>query len=158
VSGKKRSGIGGKVVRENGHCARCGSRTVLEGHHVIAIADGGPDVESNIEVLCEKCHREWHRDLEGVVTFETFLDSIPVWFTSWMREKRDGHDVHVAWMMYRWINLGGSLEAESSGWVRWVASPSASHNPAPRRYVHTHRSSIEIANTTPQASGATLPL
>jgi HNH endonuclease len=122
VSGKKRSGIGAKVVREKGSCARCCSRIGLHAHHMVAIADGGPDVESNIEVLCEECHREWHRDLEGRVTFKTFLDSIPIWFSCWMRENWDGHDVHSAWMMFRWCQLGGSFEVKGSGF-QWLPSP-----------------------------------
>jgi hypothetical protein len=74
-----------KVKRERGYCARCFYRKYLHAHHVVAIADGGPDIESNIEVLCQECHKEWHR-IEGLIKFETFLESIPVWFHGCFQE------------------------------------------------------------------------
>lgn len=32
----------------------------LEGHHIISLADGGPDTEENVVALCPNCHRRMH--------------------------------------------------------------------------------------------------
>ena len=34
----------------------------LQVHHVIEVSDGGTDEPLNLEVLCEECHEETHRD------------------------------------------------------------------------------------------------
>lgn len=35
-------------------------RPYLEAHHVIPLADNGPDIESNMVALCPNCHRKMH--------------------------------------------------------------------------------------------------
>ncbi len=32
----------------------------LEGHHILSLADGGPDTEENVVALCPNCHRRMH--------------------------------------------------------------------------------------------------
>lgn len=54
--------------RANGKCDLCGENApfvtkdgpYLESHHVITIADGGPDVIYNTVALCPNCHRKVH--------------------------------------------------------------------------------------------------
>jgi hypothetical protein len=43
--------------RDEGKCARCGSRERLEYDHIIPVALGGSNTERNIELLCEPCNR-----------------------------------------------------------------------------------------------------
>jgi hypothetical protein len=43
--------------RDQGRCARCGSREKLEYDHIIPVAEGGGNTERNIELLCERCNR-----------------------------------------------------------------------------------------------------
>lgn len=54
-------------------------------HHIIPIADGGPDTLENTATLCSDCHRDWHFLCEDHIDFETFLDTVPslnaqMWF------------------------------------------------------------------------------
>ena len=42
-------------------CERCGAFCGLHGHHMIHRSKERIDVESNIQVLCNKCHNEEHR-------------------------------------------------------------------------------------------------
>lgn len=53
----------------NGYCDGCGliapfstaaGRPFLEVHHVLPLADGGPDVVENAVALCPNCHRRLH--------------------------------------------------------------------------------------------------
>ena len=44
-------------IRDQGKCARCGSRERLEYDHIIPLARGGSNTERNIELLCEGCNR-----------------------------------------------------------------------------------------------------
>lgn len=44
--------------RDEGKCARCGSREKLEYDHIIPVSLGGSNTIRNIELLCEKCNRE----------------------------------------------------------------------------------------------------
>lgn len=54
--------------RANGKCDFCGQNApfetkdgpYLESHHVITIAEGGPDVIYNTVALCPNCHRRMH--------------------------------------------------------------------------------------------------
>ena len=54
--------------RANGKCDLCGNDApfvtengpFLESHHVITIAEGGPDVIYNTVALCPNCHRRIH--------------------------------------------------------------------------------------------------
>ena len=57
-----------------GYCELClrnrdqlPKRTTLEGHHVIAVDNGGTNDERNIWTLCTACHRlvEWMRRYNG---------------------------------------------------------------------------------------------
>ncbi|CAK8718940.1 MAG: HNH endonuclease [Candidatus Electronema aureum] len=43
--------------RDQGQCAKCGSRLNLEYDHIIPVAEGGSNTVRNIELLCEKCNR-----------------------------------------------------------------------------------------------------
>ena len=44
-------------TRDQGKCARCGSRERLEFDHIVPVARGGSNTERNIELLCEICNR-----------------------------------------------------------------------------------------------------
>ena len=44
--------------RDDGQCARCGSREQLEYDHIIPISKGGSNAVRNIELLCQRCNRE----------------------------------------------------------------------------------------------------
>lgn len=44
-------------IRDQGKCARCGSRERLEFDHIVPLARGGSNTERNIELLCEVCNR-----------------------------------------------------------------------------------------------------
>jgi len=43
--------------RDNGRCARCGSRERLEYDHMVPVSRGGSNTVRNIELLCESCNR-----------------------------------------------------------------------------------------------------
>ena len=43
--------------RDQGQCARCGSRENLEYDHIIPVSRGGSNTARNIELLCESCNR-----------------------------------------------------------------------------------------------------
>jgi len=43
--------------RDQGQCARCGSRELLEYDHIVPVARGGSSTARNIELLCEACNR-----------------------------------------------------------------------------------------------------
>lgn len=43
--------------RDQGKCARCGSRENLEFDHIIPVAKGGSGTARNVELLCEECNR-----------------------------------------------------------------------------------------------------
>lgn len=43
--------------RDNGTCVLCGSRERLEVDHIIAVAIGGTNDDSNLQTLCKKCNR-----------------------------------------------------------------------------------------------------
>lgn len=111
----RRQSVAKAAIRNRGYCAKCGRRNDLQAHHLVAIADGGADSASNIEVLCAPCHKKWHRDFEGLVTFNTFLETTPAWFSAGAHER--GQDIEDAWRSYIWRNLGGSIEASGRGMV-----------------------------------------
>lgn len=55
-----------------GSCERCKKRApftgldglpFLETHHILTLAQGGPDVVENVVALCPNCHRECHSSL-----------------------------------------------------------------------------------------------
>ena len=43
--------------RDEGKCARCGSRSSLEFDHIVPVAMGGSNTARNIELLCQDCNR-----------------------------------------------------------------------------------------------------
>ena len=43
-------------------CCNCGSTSDLQYHHIIPIAIGGKDINSNICCLCYNCHYKLHHD------------------------------------------------------------------------------------------------
>lgn len=44
-------------TRDQGKCARCGSRENLEFDHIVPVSRGGSNTERNVELLCEPCNR-----------------------------------------------------------------------------------------------------
>ena len=46
-------------------CCNCGSTEDLQYHHIIPIAIGGKDINSNICCLCYDCHYKLHHDGKG---------------------------------------------------------------------------------------------
>jgi Holliday junction DNA helicase RuvB len=59
---QRREGIPSEVKREvwrrdEGKCAKCGSRENLEYDHIIPVVKGGSNTVRNIELLCEACNR-----------------------------------------------------------------------------------------------------
>lgn len=51
-----------KEIKQNkgNICCNCGGSENIEYHHVVPIALGGNDVESNIVPLCHRCHKTAH--------------------------------------------------------------------------------------------------
>jgi hypothetical protein len=49
----------------------------LEAHHVLPLAEGGPDVVSNIVAVCETCHGKLHRWSERHALRASLYASIP---------------------------------------------------------------------------------
>ena len=43
--------------RDQGKCARCGSRELIEYDHIIPVSEGGGNTARNIELLCQRCNR-----------------------------------------------------------------------------------------------------
>ena len=50
--------------RDEGKCAKCGSRENLEYDHIIPISKGGSNTVRNIELLCEECNRKKRDNIE----------------------------------------------------------------------------------------------
>ena len=46
-------------------CCNCGSTSDLQYHHIIPIAIGGKDINSNMCCLCYNCHYKLHHDGKG---------------------------------------------------------------------------------------------
>jgi hypothetical protein len=44
-------------TRDQGKCAKCGSRERLEFDHIVPVSRGGSSTERNVELLCEVCNR-----------------------------------------------------------------------------------------------------
>lgn len=62
ASGFERSAISDEVrlqvwQRDQGKCARCGSRENLEFDHIVPVAMGGSSTARNVELLCQNCNR-----------------------------------------------------------------------------------------------------
>lgn len=45
---------------EKCHFLLSDGRPYLEAHHVIPLAEGGPDIIENMVALCPNCHRKMH--------------------------------------------------------------------------------------------------
>lgn len=43
--------------RDQGKCAKCGSRENLEYDHIVPVSKGGSNTARNIELLCQDCNR-----------------------------------------------------------------------------------------------------
>lgn len=54
--------------RDQGRCARCGSRENLEYDHIVPVSKGGGNTERNIELLCQDCNRAKGNRIENVET------------------------------------------------------------------------------------------
>lgn len=71
----------GAIVREakrlKPYCKRCYSTGSLCAHHIVALADGGEDSLENVDVLCGRCHNEWHNHAEGLISYKDFLGTVP---------------------------------------------------------------------------------
>lgn len=52
-------------------CPKCYSNSILHIHHKVPISEGGNHKTSNLEVLCEKCHKKEH----GVEKFSKTKDT-----------------------------------------------------------------------------------
>jgi 5-methylcytosine-specific restriction protein A len=48
--------------RDGGICARCGRAESWRVDHIIPRADGGPDDQSNLQLLCDDCDAKKHRE------------------------------------------------------------------------------------------------
>jgi 5-methylcytosine-specific restriction protein A len=49
--------------RDGPRCRRCGITGVpMQRHHVVPLAQGGPDIEANMVMLCVDCHQQLHRE------------------------------------------------------------------------------------------------
>jgi 5-methylcytosine-specific restriction protein A len=73
-----RKEFAGKVKRqyfkENAKmCGRCGDYRGIHLHHKVALCDGGTNEYDNLIPLCSLCHHDWHRALEGNISFDEFL-------------------------------------------------------------------------------------
>ena len=48
------------IERAGGRCEKCHLPAALDLHHIIAYGEGGEDTETNLAVLCERCHVAIH--------------------------------------------------------------------------------------------------
>lgn len=72
------------LARARGRCEFCGSpgfltasgALFLETHHIRALADGGPDVVSNVAALCPNHHREAHHGAKASLIAAYLLEKI----------------------------------------------------------------------------------
>ncbi len=70
------------LKRAGGRCEHCGEpgfsmsngAVYLETHHVVSLADDGPDVVGNVVALCPNHHRRAHHGLDRVELLLAFLD------------------------------------------------------------------------------------
>lgn len=47
----------------NNCCDNCGSTENLEIAHIVPLAAGGTEKETNLALLCQECHNKQHADL-----------------------------------------------------------------------------------------------
>lgn len=72
------------LARARGHCEHCGElgfelpdgTRYLEAHHVIALADNGPDTVENVIALCPQHHREAHYGLNAEALEVAFIEKL----------------------------------------------------------------------------------
>ena len=65
----KRRNISDNDKKEIGlQCCNCGSTEDLQYHHIVPIAVGGEDINSNMCCLCYKCHYRLHHHKENKVS------------------------------------------------------------------------------------------
>ncbi len=70
---EERSNKFAHIAKTDGaRCRRCFCEIDLIIHHRQPIVDGGEDHPRNIDVLCGKCHKEWHR-LDGLLAYEEWI-------------------------------------------------------------------------------------
>jgi len=54
---ERRTTLRRQCLKRDGYkCVKCGSELGLECHHLIWLADGGPDTLDNVITLCSPCH------------------------------------------------------------------------------------------------------
>lgn len=46
--------------RDGNACVVCGATEGLAAHHLVPVAEGGPNVLSNLQTLCSRCHAAAH--------------------------------------------------------------------------------------------------
>ncbi len=52
-----------ECIERDGNCLLCSSTTRMTANHIIARADGGPDVVENLMTMCGRCHSTYEADL-----------------------------------------------------------------------------------------------
>ena len=57
--------VEGKVSRDHGQCARCGSNRNLEFDHIIPLAMRGSNTARNVQLLCADCNGRKGGTLSG---------------------------------------------------------------------------------------------
>jgi 5-methylcytosine-specific restriction protein A len=69
---------GGKceLCRENGPFVDDTGNQFLEVHHVLALADGGPDIPANTVALCPNCHRRAHYAKDRALVAQRLLEVV----------------------------------------------------------------------------------
>ncbi len=75
------------LVNANGHCECClqpapfksreDGQPFLEIHHLVLLAEDGPDTVANAVALCPNCHRELHHGENGTALREQLYARIP---------------------------------------------------------------------------------
>lgn len=80
-------GVVAWVLRQaGGRCERCGlpapflrgdGTPYLEVHHVLRLADDGPDAVENAVALCPNCHRHLHHSVDAAQQVENLYGKVP---------------------------------------------------------------------------------
>ena len=79
-----------------GNCERCGQQgfltasgeRYLETHHVVGVAERGPDAIDNIVAICPNCHRQAHFAADRVQVERDFMEAIRRRGSKWRRIPR----------------------------------------------------------------------
>lgn len=82
-SGEVRRSVLSRAAGVCEHCGQAGFRTAagaiyLETHHVVPLADEGPDVEWNSVAICPNDHRRAHHGEDAETYFESFVEFLSV--------------------------------------------------------------------------------